>query len=255
MTFSLDKSFVVVFNSRSNRPLDLPIYYIGKNALITTFPDKTIETYLGFNITDRVAKIKIDWGTTLSKNLVPYHRSSPNPKYLKQLKNKFNRARLGTFHLCQDNAILFPKIANRLFKTLQRSNLLYAMEICDWNVLQIQELEKLQAKSLRSLLDLDRQCPKALVRLLLGVEPIEARLDFQVLLFYAKLCHSEPNSFLGKMHKYRSSSPDNPPIRFYTTVKYTLAKYKLSRLWNDIPRYDHLKLKSFLAHVRLKPSF
>ena len=29
-------------------------------------------------------------------------------------------------------------------------------------------------------------------------------------------------------------------------MKYTLAKYKLSRLWNDIPRYDHLKLKSFL---------
>ena len=73
-----------------------------------------------------------------------------------------------------------------------------------------------------------------------------ARLDFQVLLFYAKLCHSDPKSFLGKMHKYRSSRPNNPPIGFYTTVKYTLAKYKLRRLWNNIPRYDHSKLKSFL---------
>ena len=68
MTFSLDKSFVVAFNSRSKKPSGLPIFYLGKNKLTTTFPEKTKETYLGFNITDRVAKTKIDWNTTFSKN-------------------------------------------------------------------------------------------------------------------------------------------------------------------------------------------
>ena len=127
---------------------------------------------MGFNITNRVAKTKVDCETKLSKNLVPSHRSSPNNLYLKLLKSKFNRARAGTFHLCKEQTILSPRISNRLYKTLQRSILLYAIEICDWDVDQIQDLEKLQAKSLRSLLDLDRQCPKALVRLISGVEPV-----------------------------------------------------------------------------------
>ena len=159
MEFSLDKCFAVVFNSRSTKPEDLPLLKLGKYELESTFPDKTKDIYLAFNITNRVAKTKLGKDLKIAKLLVPSHRSSPNHKYLKYIIAKFNRARHGTYQLCQDKNILTPVISNRLYKSLQRSTLLYATEISDWDFEQIIVLEKLQSKSLRSLFDLDRQCP------------------------------------------------------------------------------------------------
>ena len=246
MTFSIDKSFAVVFNSKSKKINELPLFSLGETTIKTTYPDLTSETYLGLNITNRVADIRDEKGKKLDKTAVPTYRSSPNPRFFIRAKSSFNRARIGTFHLCQDEAILFPLISTRLYKTLIRSNLLYAMEITDWNCKQILELEKLQAKSLRSLFDLDRKCPKAIVRLLTGVEPIAARRDLHVLMFYAKLCQSNPTNFLGMINLKRTISSENPPIGFYTTVKHTLTRYPCLKYWINIPTTDHEELKSIL---------
>ena len=111
---------------------------------------------------------------------------------------------------------LSPILSDRLYKTLLRSVLLYAMEICDWDVVQVKDLEKLQAKSLRSLYDLYRQFPKAIVLLLTRVEPLEVRMDLYVLLFYAKICNSTLNTFMGKHQLHRTYSLNNPPIGSYS---------------------------------------
>ena len=248
MSFSLKKCLVVVYNSKSKKVSDLPVLRLGEHKLRSSYPDVTTDVYLGVNITNRVAGTKLEIDTKIPNDVVPSYRLSPNPKYLTQLKSKFHRARLATFHLCEDNTILSPIISNRLYKTLQRSVLLYAMEICDWDIVQVQELEKLQAKSLRSLYDLDRQCPKAIVRLVTGVEPLEARMDLHVLLFYAKICNATPNTFMGKLHLHRTYSLNNPPIGFYSTVKRILSKYKICRFWNNFPNVDHDHLKAILKH-------
>ena len=123
----------------------------------------------------------------------------------------------------------------RIFKTLQRSNLLYCLEVCDWDLDQVEELEILQAKAIRSHLDLDLQCPKATLRLVTGVEPFQARIDLHVLLFYLKLCHSNSDTTLGKFHKYRSSNMNALPVGFYSTAYTTLDKIGLAHLWDNMP--------------------
>ena len=60
MTFGLDKCFVVVFNSRTKKPANLPAFRFGgtsssPNYLDTYYPENAPELYLGFNITDRIA--------------------------------------------------------------------------------------------------------------------------------------------------------------------------------------------------------
>ena len=146
--------------------------------------------------------------------------------------------------------ILTPSISTRLYKTLQRSTLLYGTELADWDVDQLLNIEKLQAKALRSLLDLDLQCPKAIIRVLAGVEPFEARTDLHILLYYAKLCRSPSNSILGKIHEHRNSHCKKLPQGFHNTVWHTLTKYRLTHLWNTIPEDIELEcdLKTFLKN-------
>ena len=161
---------------------------------------------------------------------------------------KFNRARHGTYQLCPNKDILSPGISTRIYKTLQRSTLLYGIELADWDVDQISKLEKIQAKALRSLLDEDLQCPKVIIRILSGVEPFEARMDLHILLYYAKLSRSPPNSLLGKMFQYRTAQYGDLPLGFFNTARNTLVKYSLDHLWNRIPEDKDLgcDLKAFL---------
>ena len=157
------------------------------NQLATYYPEDAPDLYLGFNITDYVARIKLNSSETLPNSVVSKYRRKPNSAYLKLIKSRFMRARHGTCQLCSNQAILTPYISTRLYKTLQRSTLLYCIEFGDWDVDQVKELEILQAKALRSCLNSDLQCPQALLRLFCGVEPIEARRDLHTLLYYAKI--------------------------------------------------------------------
>ena len=116
----------------------------------------------------------------------------------------------------------------------------------DWDLDQVNDLETLQAKALRFHLDLDLQCPKATVRMISGVEPFEARIDLHVLLYYAKLCQTDPNSFLGRLHKYRTRNCKSLPLGFYFTVNYTLEKYAMGHLWNNLSGEMELDLKCYL---------
>ena len=171
MTFGLDKCFVVVFNSSTKKSEALPAFYLGrsktsKNLLTTYYPEDAPELYLGINITDHIARTKLDISRMLPNWLIPKYRRKPNVAYLKLIKSKFLRARHGTYQLCQNKAILTPCISTRLYKTLVRSTLLYAIEFGDWDIDQINELEILQAKALRTCLNSDLQCPQALARLL-----------------------------------------------------------------------------------------
>ena len=93
-----------------------------------------------------------------------------------------------------------------MYKTLQRSTLLYAIELCDWDPDQINDLEIQQAKALRSHLDADLHCPKSILRIFSGVEPIEARMDLHVLLYYTKLNRCKLNTLQGMLNKYRSNN-------------------------------------------------
>ena len=65
MTFGLDKCFILVFNSRSKKLEHLPSLYLqgpdGKpHRLVSNYPEKSKELYLGFNPTDLIARSKID---------------------------------------------------------------------------------------------------------------------------------------------------------------------------------------------------
>ena len=156
------------------------------------------------------------------------------------------RARHATNQLCPEREILTPTISIRLYKSLQRSTLLYAIELMDWDLDQVRDLETLQAKAIRFHLDLDLQCPKATVRLISGVEPFEARIDLHVLLYYTKLCRADRQNFLGRIHRYRSLNYMALPVGFYFTVKYTLEKYSLGYLWNNLSEEMNSKLEGFL---------
>ena len=137
----------------------------------------------------------------LPHSLVPKYRRKPNPAYLELIKSRFMRARHGTHQLCSNKTILTPRISTRLYKTLQRSTLLYALQFGDWDLDQINELETLQAKALRTCLNADLQCPKSSLRFFSGVEPLEARRDLHTLLYYAKLCRYSNASLPWMIHR------------------------------------------------------
>ena len=251
MTFGLDKCFILVFNSRSKKLEHLPSLYLqgpdGKpHRLVSNYPEKSKELYLGFNPTDLIARSKIDKENTQPHILVPNFRNKPNPRYLKRIIAKFHRSRHGQNLLCSDHAILTPSISVRIYKTLQRSTLLYAIEFCDWDLDQIGVLEVQQSKALRCHIDSDAQCPQSILRLVLGVEPVEARRDLHVLLYYAKLCKTPSTTLLGQMHRYRSQNLSTLPVGFYRTVYHLLVKYNLIPLWNNFPEVAHDELIRFL---------
>ena len=212
--------------------------------LSANYPAKSKELYLGYYPTDLITRTKIDEVNVHSHNVTPNFRSKPNPKYLKLIMDKFNRSRHGTHQLFSEKGILTPNISVRIYKTLQRSTLLYAIEFCDWDVDQVKKLEILQAKALRSYFDTDLQGPQSILRLVAGVEPFEARRDLHVLMYYCKLCRSTPNSLLGKIHRYRTENLSEIQSGFHQTVFRTLDKYKIGQYWNNVPdgTRDELKL-------------
>ena len=107
------------------------------------------------------------------------------------------------------------------------------------------DFETLQAKAIRSHFSLDQQCPKATLRLVTGVEPFDARIDLHVLLYYTKLCLSNPGHFLGIIHNYRSTNSKEIPVGFYFTVRRTLIKYGLEHPWGNITACP-IKFKDYL---------
>ena len=248
MTFALDKCYAVVFNSRTKKPEALPTFLFGgtntsPNQLVTYYPEEAPDLYLGIKITDHVARTKISSTQTLPKSVVPHYRRKPNSAYLKLIKSKFMQARRGICHLCSNEAILTPSISTRLYKTLQRSTLLYAIEFVDWDVDEVKELEILQAKALRTCLNSDLQCPQPLLRIFCGVEPIEARRDLHTLLYYAKLCNQEPASFPNMVHRARTSY-SGLPVGFHSTVLHILKKYDFEKYWDHVPDVPHSELKA-----------
>ena len=153
------------------------------------------------------------------------------------------RARNGTHQLCSNKAILTPSITTRLYKTLQRSTLLYALEFGDWDLDQIHELEILQAKALRTCLNADLQCPQDSLRLFLGVEPLEARRDLHTLLYYAKLSSYDKTSFPSMVHCTRTTNR-SMPVGFHCSAHRILCKYGLELYLNNIPNVPHNELMS-----------
>ena len=172
-------------------------------------------------------------------------RKEPNPKYLKRIKAKFNRSRHSVHQLCPNKTMLTPKISNRIFKTLQLSNLLYAIEFCDWDITQINKLEVVQTKAL-TCVGSDLQCPKSLT-LLFGVELIVARRDLHVLLYFSQLCSSSQNSLHGLMHQYQTKSFNSLSVD--ATVHLILLKYNLMHYWNNIPDVSHGEPKNSLSKI------
>ena len=117
------------------------------------------------------------------------------------------------------------------------------MELADWDVDQIKELEILQAKALRASLNSDLQCPQALIRLFSGVEPIEARRDLHILLYYGNLCRYEGASFPAMVHRMRISR-NYIPVGFHRTLRRILNKYGIEKYFNKISDIPRVKLKA-----------
>ena len=155
-------------------------------------------------------------------------------------------ARHGTSQLCRNKAILTPSISTRLYKTLQRSTLLYLIEFGDWDIDQIRVLETLQAKALRTCLNSDLQCPQAILRLFSGVEPIMARRDLHTLLYFTKLCSRERTSFPAMVHRARVAKADMP-VGFHCSVLRVLTKYGLREYWDNI---SDVTTNNISAHLK-----
>ena len=95
----------------------------------------------------------------------------PDKKFLDSLKKKTLRV-LGTcVSIGMKAGGLTPKCSITIYRSKVRSNMLYGSEIVDWEPNQIMELEKIQAKSLRTLLGADIMSNKAVLRLMCGIEP------------------------------------------------------------------------------------
>jgi len=135
-----------------------------------------------------------------------------------------------------------------MYKTLQRSTLLYiyTIDLCDWYPSQINDLKILQAKALRSHLDADLHCPKSIIRTFCSVEPLEARMDLHILLYYAKLNRCKPDSLLDKINKYHSKNLNALLTSFHNTLLLTLKKYNLESLWNKLPQLPHTDIRNLL---------
>ena len=123
ITFGLDKCFILVFNSRSKKLEHLPSLYLQgpdgnpHRLIVSNYPEKSKELYLGFNPTDLIARSKIDEENIQPHILAPNIRNKPNPRYLKRIIAKFHRSRHGQNLLCSDHAILTPSISVRIYKT------------------------------------------------------------------------------------------------------------------------------------------
>ena len=214
MVFSVDKCYVVIFNSLSKKPG--PIFMLDEHYLVTHYPP-TNDQYLGLTLSDHITITKIAQKTNHSKNLKPNFRKKPYPNYLDLLKRKFRRARAGTLIINPESNVLQPNISIELYKSITRSTLLYACEVTDFDCDQMLSLEILQADTLRCMLNLDKRCPKALVRLITGVEPLEARFNFHKIMYYIKLSNSDSNSLLHAVHKIRKTAFGATPLGFHHT--------------------------------------
>ena len=117
--------------------------------------------------------------------------------------------------------------------------MLYGSEIVDWEPNQIMELEKIQAKSLRTLLGADIMSNKAALRLMCGIEPLGARFDFAKLNYFFKVSNSNPDSLLGELHSSRNRQ--EIPQSYYKMVRRLLDKYGLSEPGN-LSRSKYLKM-------------
>ena len=112
---------------------------------------------------------------------------------------------------------------------------MYACEVTDFDCDQLLSLEKLQSVTLRRILNLDKRCPKALVRLVTGVEPLEARFNLHKLMYFVKLAKSNKSSLLHTVHNRRMTDFGATPLGFHHTIYNLLIKYGLTNLW-EIPK-------------------
>ena len=85
MLFGLDKCFVLVFNSKSKKPQELPSFYLPgidnkPHPLPSFFPDKNDELYLGYNPTDLITRTKIDESSVRPLSQMPNFRKKPHPQ-------------------------------------------------------------------------------------------------------------------------------------------------------------------------------
>ena len=220
----------MIFNSLSKKPG--PIFRLGKYFLETHYPPIS-DLYLGYSISDRITTTKLAVRTTISINLKPHFRKKPNPNYLRLLKSKFRRARAGTLLINPETNILQPTISIQLYKSITRSTLLYACEITDFDCDQILSLEVLQSDTLRCMLNLDKRCPKAIVRLVTGIEPLEARFNLHKIMYYLKLSRSENRGLLNMVQKRRKTAFGATPLGFHHTCYNLLKKYRIFSLWDD----------------------
>ena len=108
MVFSVDKCYVVIFNTLSKKPG--PIFMLGDHYPLTHNPP-TNDQYLGVTLSDDVTITKIAQKTNHSKNLKPNFRKKPYPNYLNLLKRKFRRARAGALIINPECNILQPNTA------------------------------------------------------------------------------------------------------------------------------------------------
>ena len=241
MSFGVDKCYVVIFNSLSKQ--ERQIFKLNENYLETRYPPSS-DLYLGHTISDNITVTKIFEKTNLPIKLKPHFRSKPYPNYLSLLKSKFRRARAGTLLLNPETQILQPNISIHLFKSITRSTLLYACEATDFDCDQLLSLEKLQSVTLRRILNLDKRCPKALVRLVTGVEPLEARFNLHKLMYFVKLAKSNKSSLLHAVHNRRMTDFGATPLGFHHTIYNLLIKYGLTNLWEMPKDASVLELKS-----------
>ena len=151
MRFGLKKCLCATFNISDRRLIHKYNYYLYGTKLENLILKKTEERYLGIQLTNLIHSFRND--PTLNPDVIPTgFKTAPDGKFARVLKSKANRA-LGTcVSLGMRAGGLTPSCSINIYRSKIRSNMLYGSEIVDWEEKQVVEFEKIQAKSLRTLL-------------------------------------------------------------------------------------------------------
>ena len=98
---------------------------------------------------------------------------------------------------------LAPTTTLKLYISLVRPFLEICAQIVTLSTTQLDDLEKFQAKALRSLLGgLQNSVPRPVARLLAGITPLEARRDLLKIRYFLKLESNPPGQLVAAFHSH-----------------------------------------------------
>ena len=225
MSFRLDKCKVMVFN---RKPEGLHFYMAGEELEIVLQ-----YKYLGILLSSSRPQ------NTLYR------------EHFTKVMEKAERRIQCIKHLGYHQDGLRPQTAIRMYKTLVRPLLEYGAQVItfrrhylnsikppvsiDEPTFFMKDIEHLQTKALKNLLQCPRNVAPSVVRLLAGVEPMACRIDMLKLRYYWRITHA-PKSICKKIVSYRKSKILEFNVGFTMEIFNLCCKIGHISFWHGIHR-------------------